>query len=90
MANKQTHTTDPNQPARYQIRVLGHLGAQWVAWFDDLTITLEENGETSLTGLVVDQAALHGLLRKVWDLGIPLLSVVCIESDQGDARNVKQ
>lgn len=59
----------------YQIRIKGHLGPGWTDWFEDLTITLEENGDTLLTGPVVDQAALHGLLRKVRDLGVPLLSV---------------
>ena len=60
----------------YQIRLKGHLGGQWAEWFEGLTITLEENGETLLTGSVVDQAALHGLLKKVRDLGLPLLSVM--------------
>ena len=59
----------------YQIKIKGHLGSQWTDWFDGLTITLEEDGNTLLTGLVVDQAALHGLLKKVRDLGMPLLSV---------------
>jgi hypothetical protein len=60
----------------YQIRIKGHLGPGWTDWFEGLTITLEENGDTLLTGPVVDQAALHGLLKKVRDLGIPLLSVI--------------
>ena len=60
----------------YQIRIKGHLGCQWTDWFEGLTLTLEDNGETLLSGAVVDQAALHGLLRKVRDLGMPLLSVV--------------
>jgi hypothetical protein len=59
----------------YEIRIKGHLGRQWADWFEGLTITLEEDGNTLLTGLVVDQAALHGLLKKVRDLGMPLLSV---------------
>ena len=59
----------------YQIRIEGHLGRQWTDWFGGLTITLEDNGETLLTGPVVDQAALHGVLKKVRDLGMPLLSV---------------
>lgn len=59
----------------YQIRLKGHLGQQWIAWFEGLTITLEEDGDTLLTGSVVDQAALHGLLKKVRDLGTPLVSV---------------
>jgi hypothetical protein len=58
----------------YQIRVKGHLGSQWTEWFGGMTITLEDDGETLLTGPVVDQAALHGLLRKVRDLGMPLIS----------------
>ena len=67
--------TDPGQPMLYQIRVKGHLGRQWTDWFGGLTVTLEDNGETLLTGPVVDQAALHGLIKKVRDLGMPLVSV---------------
>jgi hypothetical protein len=59
----------------YQIRIKGHLGHQWTDWFEGLTITLEEDGNTLLSGLVPDQAALHGLLKKVRDLGMPLLAV---------------
>ena len=73
----------------YQIRIKGHLGRRWTDWFGGLTITLEENGDTLLTGPVVDQAALHGLLRKVRDLGTPLLSVNCDKSGQADASDVK-
>jgi hypothetical protein len=68
-----------DQPVVYQIRVKGHLGPRWTAWFRGMTITPEENGETLLTGPVVDQAALHGLLRKVRDLGMPLISAIRIE-----------
>jgi hypothetical protein len=67
--------TDPDQPEVYQIRIKGHLGQQWADWFGGLSITLEDDGGTVLTGPVVDQAALHGLLKKVRDLGMPLLSV---------------
>ena len=81
---------DPSQPVIYQIRIKGHLGHQWTDWFEGLTITLEDNGETLLTGPVVDQAALHGLLKKVRDLGMPLLSVNRVEPDQADASGVKQ
>ena len=63
----------------YQIRIRGHLGRQWTDWFEGLTITLEEDGDTLLTGPVVDDAALHGLLKKVRDLGMLLLSVNPIE-----------
>ena len=59
----------------YQIRIKGHLSSQWSDWFDGLNVELEEDGDTLLTGPVVDQAALHGLLKKVRDLGMPLLSV---------------
>lgn len=81
MSTKPNSRIDPNQPAIYQIRLKGHLGAQWASWFSGLTITLEENGDTRLTGAVADQAALHGLLRKVRDAGMPLLSVVWFESE---------
>jgi hypothetical protein len=59
----------------YQIRIKGHLSDEWTDWFDGLAITLDESGDTLLTGPVTDQAALHGLLRKVRDLGMPLVSV---------------
>ena len=67
--------SDPGQPLVYQIRIKGHLGREWTDWFGGLTITLEDNGETLLTGPVVDQAALYGLLKKVRDVGMPLVSV---------------
>ena len=73
----------------YQIRIKGHLGCQWTDWFGGLTITLEENGDTLLTGPVVDQAALFGLLRKVRDLGMPLLSVICVNPSRADVSEVK-
>jgi hypothetical protein len=75
MSNDFNPKTDPAQPLVYQIRLKGHLGSQWTDWFGGLTVTQEDNGETSLTGPVVDQAALHGLLKKVRDLGMPLISV---------------
>ena len=75
MSNDINWEIDPGQPMVYQIRIKGHLGRQWTDWFEGLTITLEDNGETLLTGPVVDQAALHGLLKKVRDLGMPLVSV---------------
>ena len=74
----------------YEIRLKGHLDAQWASWFDGLAITLEENGDTLLAGPVGDQAAVHGLLKKVRDLGIPLVSVVQVQSDrskQGEKMN---
>ena len=75
MSNHPDYKTGPNQPLVFQIRVEGHLGQQWIDWFDGLSITLEEDGDTLLTGPVIDQAALHGLLKKVRDLGLPLVSI---------------
>jgi hypothetical protein len=89
MRNKYNPKKDPSQPAVYQIRIKGHLGSQWTSWFDGLTITLEEDGDTLLTGLVVDQAALHGLLKKVRNLGMPLVSVSPLEHSQADQSEVK-
>jgi hypothetical protein len=86
ISNKRNFRTNPNAPRIYQIRLEGHLDHQWTKWFDGLTLTHEENGDTILTGPVVDQAALHGLLRKVRDLGIPLLSINQGMSDQEDDR----
>lgn len=66
-------------PGYYQIRIRGHLDAQWSEWFEGLTVTMEDNGDTLITGLVIDQAALHGLLKKVRDLGMPLISVTSVK-----------
>jgi len=68
-----------SHPSGYQIPVEGHLLPQWMDWFDGLTITLEEDADTHLTGPVVDQAALHGLLKKVRDLEMTLVSVVQVK-----------
>ena len=76
-------------PMVYQIRVRGNLGCQWTVWFDDLTIILEDNGSMLLTGPVVDQAPLHGLLKKVGDLDMPLVSVIRVEFGQTDVPEVK-
>jgi hypothetical protein len=76
---------DPDRPTVYQIRIKGHLGPQWTDWFEGLAITLDESGDTLVTGPVTDQAALHGLLRKVRDLGMPLVSVRPIRQDVSDA-----
>ncbi len=97
MSNELEPKTDPSQPVVYQIRLKGHLGSEWTDWFDGLTLTLEEGGDTLLTGPVVDQAVLHGLLKKVRDLGMPLVSVSPVEpgpsttlrTDQADASDVK-
>jgi hypothetical protein len=90
MSNEINSEIEKAQPMVYQIRIKGHLGRQWTDWFEGLAITLEDNGETLLTGPVVDQAALYGLLRKVRDLGTPLLSVMRVQPGQADASDVKQ
>jgi hypothetical protein len=84
MSNGINSECDPDKPLVYQIRLKGHLAPHWSDWFEGLTITALDNGETLLTGPVIDQAALHGVLRKVRDLGIPLLSVVCVNPGPAD------
>jgi hypothetical protein len=90
MSNKCTPKNDQGKPMVYQIRIEGHLDHQWADWFEGLTINLEDNGEMLLTGPVVDQSALFGLLKKVRDLGMPLVSVNRINPDQNDAPEVRQ
>ncbi len=88
---------DHYEPQLYEIRLKGHLDNRWAEWFEGMTITLEEDGDTLLTGPVIDQAALHGLLKKVRDLGMPLVSVSPVEpgppttlgTGQADVSNVK-
>jgi hypothetical protein len=79
MSNEHKTRPAPGQPVVYQIRIKGHLGSEWTDWFGGLAITLEDDGDTLLTGPVVDQAALHGLLRRVRELGITLISVSPLE-----------
>ena len=90
MANQVNRKTDPSELLVYQIRIKGHLGSQWADWFGGMTITLEDNGDTLLTGPVVDQAALHGLLKKVRDLGMPLIAVNRVETGPGTKPGTKQ
>ena len=77
----ETHASTENHYERglYEIRLKGHLDDRWAEWFEGLTLSREDNGDTVLTGPVVDQAALHGLLRKVRDLAMPLVSVIRVE-----------
>ena len=84
-----THASieDYHEPGLYEIRIKGHLDNRWADWFEGLTITALDNGETLLTGPVVDQAALHGLLRKVRDLAMPLLSVTRVRPGQADVKD---
>ena len=86
MSETHASTEDHDEPGRYEIRIKGHLDDRWAAWFEGLTLTREDNGDTLLTGPVVDQAALHGLLRKVRDLGLPLVSVIRVSPGQACVR----
>jgi hypothetical protein len=98
MSEKCEPKLTPGQPTVYQLRLKGHLGSQWADWFDGMTITLESDGNTLLTGLVLDQAALHGLLKKVRDLGMPLVSVspvvpspsTVLGPDSADQSDIKE
>ena len=82
----ERHIDRPSsQPGRYEIRLKGHLDSRWAAWFDGLSLTNENDGTTIICGPVADQSALHGLLQKVRDLGLPLVSVTQVEPGQPDA-----
>jgi hypothetical protein len=80
MTEKHKSQSDSPEPTIYQIRVKGHLGEQWRDWFEGMTLDLEEDGNMVLSGPVVDQAALHALLRNVRDLGMTLISVMSVNS----------
>ena len=90
MSNNLSSEIDAGESTVYQIRIKGHLGRQWTDWFGGLSITLEDNGDTLLTGPVVDQAALHGLLKKVRDLGMTLLSVNRVKPGPAERPESKQ
>lgn len=79
MSNAPAPTGKWTEAGRYEIRLKGHLDARWAAWFDGLTLTRESDGSTVIQGQLVDQAALHGLLQKVRDVGLPLISVARVE-----------
>lgn len=83
MSRQRNPKTNPHQPVVYQIRIKGHLSPGWTDWSEGLPLTLE-GGDTLLTGPVADQAALHGLLKKVRDLGIPLISVSPVDASRVD------
>ena len=84
-AKEATNVSSAQEPDRYEIRVKGHLTDRWGAWFDGMTLTRQADGTTVLDGTVADQSALHGLLRKVSDLGLPLVSVT--STDQHEPRS---
>jgi hypothetical protein len=79
-----------DDPTVYQVRIKGHIDQGWSDWFGGLTISVDDNGDTLVSGPVVDQAALHGLLKKVRDLGMPLLSVTCAEDSKGTVKGEEE
>ena len=89
MSEPQGSTEDQYEPGRYEIRLKGHLDARWANRFEGLSLSYGSDGTTVLSGPVVDQAALHGVLRKVRDLGLPLLSVIQVEPGQANLPDVQ-
>ena len=82
MTHRSTSTPDRSGPGRYEIRLTGHLDARWSSWFDGLMVSHQNDGTTLIAGPVVDQAALHGLIQRVRDLGMPLLSVTRVADEE--------
>ena len=85
----ETSTGHHHDAGRYEIRLKGHLDSRWAAWFDGLSLTNESDGTTIIHGLIVDQAALYGLLQKVRDVGLPLVSVTQVGPDQTDVPTIE-
>jgi hypothetical protein len=83
-----TPTGNHNGAGWYEIRLKGHLDSRWAAWFDGLSLTHDSDGTTVISGPVLDQAALHGLLQKVRDVGIPLVSVAQVDPDEPDGPTI--
>lgn len=90
MSNRPSLQSEFSQPQVFQIRVKNHLDNQWTDWFSGMSVTLEDDGVTVLTGPVADQAALHGLLKKVRDLGLPLISVNRVETSETHRNRLKK
>jgi len=90
MSTTHTSTEDQHEPGRYEIRLKGHLDARWADRFEGLSFTHESDGTTILSGPVVDQAALYGLLKKVRDVGMPLLSVIEVQFNENHRYQSKK
>ena len=88
MTERPTPAPDRSEAGRYEIRLTGHLDAHWTAWFDGLNVTYETDGTTVISGPIADQAALHGVLQRVRDLGLPLVSVTQVDSVQPTAPTI--
>ena len=84
----ETANGGQREAGRYEIRLKGHLGSRWASWFDGLSLTNEIDGTTLISGRVADQAALHGVLQKVRDLGVPLVSVTQVDADHPDVPTI--
>ena len=84
MTDQRAPIPDRPEAGRYEIRLTGHLDPHWTTWFDGLTVSGEADGTTLVSGQVADQAALHGVLQRVRDLGLPLVSVIRVEGDRSD------
>ncbi len=82
MTERHALTPDRPEAGRYEIRLTGRLDAHWGAWFDGLTVSQDSDGTTVISGPIADQSALHGVLRRVRDLGLPLVSVTRVDADQ--------
>ena len=89
MSETERVTEEYDEPGFTEIRIRGHLDDKWATWFDGLTITREANGDTRLIGPAIDQAALHGLLRKVRDLGLPLIAVIQVDPKRANRPDVQ-
>jgi hypothetical protein len=89
MTDQRTPTPDRSEAGRYEIRLTGRLDAHWAAWFDGLTVSVETDGTTLISGPIADQAALHGVLQRVRDLGLPLVSVTRMNPDQPPTTGIE-
>jgi hypothetical protein len=89
MTDQRTPTPDRPEAGHYEIRLTGHLDAHWAAWFDGLSLSREGDGTTVISGPVADQAELHGVLQRVRDLGLPLVSVIRVEPDEPDTTAIQ-
>jgi hypothetical protein len=89
MTNQRTPTPDRPEAGRYEIRIAGHLDPHWTTWFDGLSVSREADGTTVISGQIADQAALHGVLQRVRDLGLPLVSVIRVEGDRSTSTGAK-
>lgn len=90
MSQLRSSAENHHQLEQYEICIKGHLDRRWSHWFEGLTIAQKDNGETLLSGPVVDQAALHGLLIKIRDLGLPLVSVMRIQPEQTENSDIQK